>query len=379
MTQTEIQLTLNNLVAKLRSCNKKVRWSIGYTKQGDPTVREFDASYEDGPLAAASVEEKMNLLLKDNQIDYIRVDMGNSRVRSKDYVEFTLRDGQQLGGVAPYRNDMEIYPSDTRDIRNAKAAFSQMHGSAPFGNVNAMLGLLGFDIGLNGADDNSPIGGLGAILAVRDGNIRQQYEMKEQSRLLDVAHKDAEQLRGEIASLKSEIADKDKTIDKLRRKLERSEEMVDELEKMKPENSLGGVALKALGQSILTGVVKSNTGLISALSGIPKPALDAAMASQGADDAQPQGGQADDDDDTEVEVEGESPRSTQLGQIEAWCLSLTDDEFNQFLAIMNVFMLNKSSMTSLYNQWRAATAQARQAQPQPQAGPAPDAQGLKLR
>lgn len=373
MTQTEIQLTLNNLVAKLRSCNKKVRWSIGYTKQGDPTVREFDASYEDGPLAAASVEEKMNLLLKDNQIDYIRVDMGNSRVRSKDYVEFSIRDGQQLGGVAPYRNDMEIYPSDTRDIRNAKAAFSQMHGSAPFGNVNAMLGLLGFDIGLNGADDNSPIGGLGAILAVRDGNIRQQFEMKEQTRLLDVAHKDAEQLRGEIASLKSEMADKDKTIDRLRRKLERSEELVDELEKMKPENSLGGVALKALGQSILTGVVKSNTGLISALSGIPKPALDAAMASQGAEDGQAQ--DAPTDDDIGVEVESENPRAPQLGQIEAWCNSLTDDEFNRFLAIMNVFMLNKASMASLYNQWRAATAQAQQ----PQAQPAPDSKGFKLR
>lgn len=189
MTQTEIQLTENNLVAKLRTCNKKVRWSIAYTKQGDPTVREFDSSYEDGALAAASVEEKLNLLLKDSQIDYIRVDMGNSRVRSKDYVEFVLRDSHPLNGLTPSRaGEVEILSSDTRDVRNAKAAYNQMHGNAPFGNVNAMLGLLGFDIGLNGADDNSPLGGLGAILAVRDGNIRQQYEMKEQSRLLDVAH-----------------------------------------------------------------------------------------------------------------------------------------------------------------------------------------------
>lgn len=363
MTQTEIQLTLNNLVAKLRTCNKKVRWSIAYTKQGDPTLREFDSSYEDGALAAASVEEKLNLLLKDTQIDYIRVDMGNSRVRSKDYVEFALRDSQQLNGVAPYRNgEVEIYPSDTRDVRNAKAAYNQMHGNAPFGNVNAMLGLLGFDTGLNGVDDNSPLGGLGAILAVRDGNIRQQYEMKEQSRLLDVAHQDAATLREEIANLKGEIATKDKTIEKLSRKLERSEERVEELEKMKPENSLGGIALKALGQSILTGVVKSNTGVISALSGIPKPTLDAAMAAQ--DDGMEQYS-AEADDDADVEVETENPRAPQLQQIESWCKSLTDDEFNQYLAIMNVFMLNRQSMTALYNQWKMATVHTQHAQAQP--------------
>ena len=376
MTQTEIQLTLNNLVAKLRTCNKKVRWSIAYTKQGDPTVREFDSSYEDGALAAASVEEKMNLLLKDSQIDYIRVDMGNSRIRSKDYVEFVLRESQQLNGVAPYRNgEVEIYSSDTRDVRNAKAAYNQMHGNAPFGNVNAMLGLLGFDIGLNGADDNSPLGGLGAILAVRDGNIRQQYEMKEQSRLLDVAHQDAATLREEIASLKGEIATKDKTIEKLSRKLERSEERVEELEKMKPENSLGGIALKALGQSILTGVVKSNTGVISALSGIPKPTLDAAMAAQ--DDGMEQYSAETDDED--VEVESESPRAPQLQQIEAWTKGLTDEEFNQFLAIMNVFMLNKQSMTALYNQWKMATVQTQHSQAQPRGAVMHDDKDLKLR
>lgn len=376
MTQTEIQLTLNNLVAKLRTCNKKVRWSIAYTKQGDPTVREFDSSYEDGALAAASVEEKMNLLLKDPQIDYIRVDMGNSRIRSKDYVEFALRESQQLNGVAPYRNgEVEIYSSDTRDVRNAKAAYNQMHGNAPFGNVNAILGLLGFDIGLNGADDNSPLGGLGAILAVRDGNIRQQYEMKEQSRLLDVAHQDAATLREEIANLKGEIATKDKTIEKLSRKLEQSEERVEELEKMKPENSLGGIALKALGQSILTGVVKSNTGVISALSGIPKPTLDAAMAAQ--DDGMEQYTAETDDED--VEVESESPRAPQLQQIEAWAKGLTDEEFNQFLAIMNVFMLNKQSMTSLYNQWKMATVQTQHAQAQPRGAVMHDDNDLKLR
>ncbi len=377
MTQTEIQLTQNNLVAKLRTCNKKVRWSIAYTKQGDPTVREFDSSYEDGALAAASVEEKLNLLLKDSQIDYIRVDMGNSRVRSKDYVEFVLRESQQLNGVAPYRNgEVEIYSSDTRDVRNAKAAYNQMHGNAPFGNVNAMLGLLGFDTGLNGVDDNSPLGGLGAILAVRDGNIRQQYEMKEQSRLLDVAHQDAATLREEIATLKGEIVTKDKTIEKLSRKLERSEERVEELEKMKPENSLGGIALKALGQSILTGVVKSNTGVISALSGIPKPALDAAMAAQ--DDGMGQYS-AEADDESDVEVESEDPRSSQMQQIGTWTKGLTDDEFNQFLAIMNVFMLNKQSMTSLYNQWKMATVQTQHAQAQPRGAVMHDDKDLKLR
>lgn len=376
MTQTEIQLTLNNLVAKLRTCNKKVRWSIAYTKQGDPTLREFDSSYEDGALAAASVEEKLNLLLKDSQIDYIRVDMGNSRIRSKDYVEFVLRESQQLNGVAPYRNgEVEIYSSDTRDVRNAKAAYNQMHGNAPFGNVNAMLGLLGFDIGLNGADDNSPLGGLGAILAVRDGNIRQQYEMKEQSRLLDVAHQDAATLREEISALKGEIATKDKTIEKLSRKLERSEERVEELEKMKPENSLGGIALKALGQSILTGVVKSNTGVISALSGIPKPTLDAAMAAQ--DDGMEQYTAETDDED--VEVESESPRTPQLQQIETWAKGLTDDEFNQFLAIMNVFMLNKQSMTALYNQWKMATVQTQHSQAQPRGAVMHDDSGIKLK
>ena len=376
MTHTEIQLTLNNLVAKLRTCNKKVRWSIAYTKQGDPTVREFDSSYEDGALAAASVEEKMNLLLKDSQIDYIRVDMGNSRIRSKDYVEFVLRESQQLNGVAPYRNgEVEIYSSDTRDVRNAKAAYNQMHGNAPFGNVNAMLGLLGFDIGLNGADDNSPLGGLGAILAVRDGNIRQQYEMKEQSRLLDVAHQDAATLREEISALKGEIATKDKTIEKLSRKLERSEERVEELEKMKPENSLGGIALKALGQSILTGVVKSNTGVISALSGIPKPALDAAMAAQ--DDGMEQYTAETDDED--VEVESESPRAPQLQQIEAWAKGLTDEEFNQFLAIMNVFMLNKQSMTALYNRWKMATVQTQHSQAQARGTVMHDDSGIKLK
>ena len=371
MTQTEIQLTLNNLVAKLRTCNKKVRWGISYTKQGDPTMREFDSSYEDGALAAASVEEKMNLLLKDSQIDYIRVDMGNSRVKTKDYVEFVIRE-QQLNGVTPYRNgEVEIYNSDTRDVRNAKAAYNQMHGNAPFGNVNAMLGLLGFDIGLNGVEDNSPLGGLGAILAVRDGNIRQQYEMKEQSRLLDVAHQDAATLRDEITTLKGEIATKDKTIEKLSRKLERSEERVEELEKMKPENSLGGIALKALGQSILTGVVKSNTGMISALSGIPKPTLDAAMAAQ--DDGMDQYSAEADDDGADIEVESEDPRSGQMSQIGAWCRNLTDDEFNQYLAIMNVFMLNKQSMTGLYNQWKMATVQTQHSQAQPHDN------GIKLR
>ena len=377
MTQTEIQLTLNNLVAKLRTCNKKVRWSISYTKQGDPTVREFDSSYEDGALAAASVEEKMNLLLKDTMIDYIRVDMGNSRIKSKDYVEFVLREGKSLNGVAPYRQDeVEIYSSDTRDVRNAKAAYNQMHGNAPFGNVNAMLGLLGFDIGLNGVDDNSPLGGLGAILAVRDGNIRQQYEMKEQSRLLDVAHQDATTLREEISSLKGEIATKDKTIEKLSRKLERSEERVEELEKMKPENSFGGIALKALGQSILTGVVKSNTGVISALSGIPKPTLDAAMAAQDDGMEQYQGAETDDDD---IEVESEDPRSGQLSQIGSWCKNLSDDEFNQYLAIMNVFMLNKQSMTGLYNQWKMATVQTQHAQAQPRGTVMHDDNGMKLK
>ncbi|MCQ2216521.1 MAG: hypothetical protein MJZ31_11485 [Bacteroidales bacterium] len=378
MTQTEIQLTLNNLVAKLRTCNKKVRWGISYTKQGDPTMREFDSSYEDGALAAASVEEKMNLLLKDSQIDYIRVDMGNSRVKTKDYVEFIIRE-QQLNGVMPYRNgEVEIYNSDTRDVRNAKAAYNQMHGNAPFGNVNAMLGLLGFDTGcLNGVDDNSPLGGLGAILAVRDGNIRQQYEMKEQSRLLDVAHQDAATLREEISSLKGEIATKDKTIEKLSKKLERSEERVEELEKMKPENSFGGIALKALGQSILTGVVKSNTGVISALSGIPKPTLDAVMAAQ--DDGMNQYSAEADDDEAEVEVESEDPRSPQLQQISSWTKNLSDEEFNQYLAIMNVFMLNRQSMTALYNQWKMATVQTQHAQAQPRGAVMHDDNGIKLK
>lgn len=377
MTQTEIQLTLNNLVAKLRTCNKKVRWGISYTKQGDPTMREFDSSYEDGALAAASVEEKMNLLLKDSQIDYIRVDMGNSRVKTKDYVEFVIRE-QQLNGVTPYRNgEVEIYNSDTRDVRNAKAAYNQMHGNAPFGNVNAMLGLLGFDIGLNGVEDNSPLGGLGAILAVRDGNIRQQYEMKEQSRLLDVAHQDAETLREEISTLKGEITTKDKTIEKLSKKLERSEERIEELEKMKPENSLGGIALKALGQSILTGVVKSNTGMISALSGIPKPTLDAAMAAQ--DDGMDQYSAEADDDGADIEVESEDPRSPQLQQISSWTKNLSDEEFNQYLAIMNVFMLNRQSMTALYNQWKMATVQTQHAQAQPRGAVMHDDNGIKLK
>ena len=376
MTQTDIQLTLNNLVAKLRSCNKKVRWCISYTRQGDPTLREFDSSYEDGALAAASVEEKMNLLLKDTQIDYIRVDMGNSRVRSKDYVEFVLRESQALNGITPYRHgEVEIFNSDTRDVRNAKAAYNQMHGNAPFGNVNAMLGLLGFDTGLSGVEDNSPLGGLGAILAVRDGNIRQQYEMKEQNRLLDVAHKDVEELRSEIATLKGEIATKDKTIERLSRKLERSEERVEELEKMKPENSLGGVALKALGQSILTGVVKSNTGVISALSGIPKPTLDAAMATQdeemGTCSAEAEEG--------DVEIETEDPREVQLSQISSWCKKLTDEDFEQFLAIMNVFMLNRQSMTALYRQWKMATMQTQHTQAQPRGAVVRDGGDLKLK
>ena len=144
---------------------------------------------------------------------------------------------------------------------------------------------------------------------------------------------------------------------------------------MKPENSLGGIALKALGQSILTGVVKSNTGVISALSGIPKPTLDAAMAAQ--DDGMEQYTAETDDED--VEVESESPRTPQLQQIETWAKGLTDDEFNQFLAIMNVFMLNKQSMTALYNQWKMATVQTQHSQAQPRGAVMHDDSGIKLK
>lgn len=140
--------------------------------------------------------------------------------------------------------------------------------------------------GLGGTEQN----GIGAIIGVRDQMLRSEYEKRDMERqhkieneairaefeheraqkeLEDIKserdkyRQKAEELQNEINQSKVALEERNHTIDKL-------QERVDELEQMKPEASIAGVALTGIATKALEALALRHAGTIGKLMGVDK-------------------------------------------------------------------------------------------------------------
>ncbi len=141
--------------------------------------------------------------------------------------------------------------------------------------MNAVLSLLGFaPQSLDGVDATSPMGQISSIMQARDQMTRNEIIAQLQGKEKERVENENEELKEKLKEMEEKMLANSKQLETMKEQLEEAQERVAELEKMKPENSIAGVALSSLGGSILANagqaLARRNAGLLAGLFGINK-------------------------------------------------------------------------------------------------------------
>ena len=194
-----------------------------------------------------------------------------------------------------------------------------------------ILNLLGFGEMLNGVNDE--MGGLGAVLAVRDKVIEKKFEERDNQREHD-------RLVGENAILKQKIEEFEKEIKSLNGELDEAEDKIDDLEdelseytKLNPKrdvvSGLGGLAVEK-GINLFLQKMPAIQGILNGL-GIAEeiPAT------------QPTNVPA-----VAIEEVDESPRGQAKQQITTWIDTLNEIQFAEFYELLTAFAKGEKTIAS---------------------------------
>ena len=220
-----------------------------------------------------------------------------------------------------------VVPSYQQQQQQQPQGFTQ----AGIPGLGSVLGLMGFS-GLNGADD-SPMGALGAILQVRDGLKDAQYERQDLMRKLEEAITEKALLKEKVKGLEKDVKEKD---DKITRLEDTNEDLEDEIETLKEElqrrETISGIGSIAI-QKLAGNIIRRNPEKVSRLLGMS--AEDMLGMIDGAEEPAPAAPATIPT--VEVEVEDDSPRKEQIREISEFCKGLSDEDWQAFMTIVDVF------------------------------------------
>ncbi len=287
----------------------------------------------------------------------------------------TLRD--EYGEFPMQDYDRNITPH-TSEAQPQQPQPQTMQG---LGSLNELLGMA-FG-GLNGTQEG---GGLGAILGVRDQLIRNEYDRRDMQRQYqhereadnlrleferkntqkqiddlrterDQYKKECDQLKGELNSAEATIKSKDAEIAKMNTR-------VDELEAMKPEASIAGVALTGVGARIAETLLLKHAGTVGKLFGVGKDEMLGMLTEDNTAEPEPTAPQPTANISAPaVVVNGDDePTDERLASIRLFFDSLTDEQRNDFYTLVlfvdeNRDKLHQMALSINKQQKQTATAE----------------------
>lgn len=309
----------------------------------------FKGSNAQGPCAK-QFGEQLDTLLGNDNIALIRVSARDSR--GKTLLTSDIKIKPQFADAPVYAQPQpQQQPDSSRCVavpqpvpaQPAQAAQATM---APRLDIRGLLGLLGVDTASLDGLDNDPTGGLGAVLAYRDRAIEKKFEDRERERNYERLLDECRELKAEIRRLTDDTAAKSKEISQLRADIEDYEDQIAELEKLKPENSVAGVAISGLLASAGQALLRRNAGLLGRLLGVDRDSmlgmLDADTDAPDAPAAQAPAALP------SVEVEPEDERTPDIDSVHSWLRNIPDDDFARVLDILRLFAAQKETIKALH-------------------------------
>lgn len=305
----------------------------------------FKGSNAQGPCAKQFAEQLDTLQGNDN-IALIRVSARDSRgktlLTSDIKIKPQFADAPVYAQPQPDNGQCVAVPQQPA----AQAAQPAQAAAMPRLDLRSIFGLLGVDVSQLDGLDTDPMGGLGAVLAYRDRAIEKKFEDRERERNYERLLDECRELKAEIRRLTDDTAAKSKEITQLRADIEDYEDQIAELEKLKPENSVAGVAISGLLASAGQALLRRNAGLLGRLLGVDRDSmlgmLDADTDAPDAPAAQAPAAQP------SVEVEPEDERTPDIDSVRSWLRNIPDDDFARVLDILRLFAAKHETIKALH-------------------------------
>ena len=199
------------------------------------------------------------------------------------------------------------------------------------------LKLLGFnaETSLNGFE-NKELGGLGAIMAVREQNLKNEFRQEREREKYENLLVEKSKLEEELKGVKKELDEERDYTAELEEQIDDLTDQIEQLEKLKPENSLAGVSLVGAGIKIVENLARKHASFVGGLAGMSGDDFKKMLEN---DDraAVEQTSTAEQVNDVEVEPVADDPRSKKIAEIDKFMRSLTDQEFDALFTLMGAF------------------------------------------
>lgn len=311
----------------------------------DNTNLEKPQDWNFGAQMAEKFAEHLNSAVSNPSNVKVSVTLKGGGGEEKGKFSITLRD--EYGDFPMHDYDRNIVPhTEEPQVQQSQ---QNMQG---LGSLNDLLGMA-FG-GLGGIQENS---GLGAILGVRDQLIRNEYDRRDMQRQYqhereadnlrieferknterqinelrderDQYKKEVKQLQGELSTAEAQLKSKDAEIAQMNVR-------IDELEAMKPDASIAGVALTGVGAKIAETLLMRHAGTVGKLFGVGKDEMLGMLAEDNAEPTVPTP-QSDANVATPVVMadDDNEPTDERLASIKLFFNSLTEEQRTDFFTLV---------------------------------------------
>ncbi len=261
-------------------------------------------------------------------------------------------------------NEESMSVEDVRDLVRQELEAQQPKSDPLSGSMNALNDLLGQCFGgLSGVKE----GGLGAVLALRDSmlktnyetqlkGITDAYEKKEQERRTEELRNERDEYKGKCKELEDQLRKAERALERKEDECSDLEERIEELEKMKPEHSIAGVALTGIASKALESLALRHAGTIGKLMGVDKDAMLGMLMADNQDVAEAAVTPQNEAPAAVVGVEEDGPRSSQISTIKMLAESLTDEEFEALYNVMLYLDSHREVIINMANSIKAKEA-----------------------
>lgn len=295
----------------------------------------FKGSNKNEPCAADFAQQLDTLLSNDN-IAVIRITARDSRGKQLLCSDLKIKPMFADGAIAQ--------PQQAEEKHQAAILQQQPMPQSQF-DLRGVLGLLGVDTASLGTTDD-PIGGLGAVLSYRDKMIEKRFEERDRNIELTRLSDECRELKAQIKQLTDETLAKSKEIEQLKDDINDYDLQVAELEKLRPENSIAGVALTGLLASAGQSLLKRNAGLLGRLMGIDKDSMLGMLDNTNDEEtaAPRQTVNA-----ADIDIEPQDARSADIDSIKNFMRQVSDTDFAHILDIFRLFAAQRETITALHN------------------------------